>query len=147
MIRIVRLATVLVVLALAACNDVQDFRGTWTGPRVGDPVVRAGGPPTSNAALTIDDIDLHGIHGTLAVEGMIDSIAFSSLAGAEADALATMTFTGSPLHVYLAFVDTSDGGGAALAVIALYPNHRIELRILRGDPLPLYGIFTLTGGS
>ena len=147
MIRIVRLATVLVVLAVAACNDVQDFRGTWTGPRVGDSAVAVGGPSNANAALTIDEIDLHGIHGTLAVDGMIDSIAFSSLAGAEADALATMTFTGSPLHVYLAFVDTSDGGGSALAVIALYPNRRVELRVLRGDPLPLYGIFTLTAGA
>jgi hypothetical protein len=139
---------VFVVLALVACNDVHDFRGTWTGPRGGDAaVVRAGGPPSSTAVLTIDDIDLHGIQGSIAVEGMVDATAFSSLPGAEADVLAGMTFTGSPLHVYLAFVDTSDGGGAALAVIALYPNHRVELRILRGNPLPLYGIFALTEGG
>jgi hypothetical protein len=133
---------------LGACSDVHDFRGSWSGPRVGDvPVVRTGGPPEATASLTIDEIDLHGIQGTIAVDGMIDATTFHSLAGAEADVLAGMSFSGSPLRVYLAFVDTTDGGGSALAVIALYPNRRVELRVLRGAPLPLYGIFTLTEGG
>ncbi len=145
MIGVVRPATVLVVaLALAACNDVHDFQGTWTGPRVGDvEVVRAGGPQTSTATLTIDSIDRHGLAGTLAVEGMVAQTDFSSLAGAEADVLSGMTFAGSPLRVYLSFVNTSDGGGAALAVIALYQDRRVELRVLRGGSFPLYAIFAL----
>jgi len=134
----------VLALVLAACTDVHDFRGSWSGPRVGDnAVVRAGGPPSSTATLTIDQVDSNGISGTVAAEGMIPQASFHSLAGAEADVLSNMTFTGSPLRVYLSFVDTTDGGGAALAVIALYPNRRVELRVLRGNPLPLYGIFTL----
>ena len=138
----------MLALVLAACTDVHDFRGSWSGPRAGDSaVVRAGGLQTSTATLTIDTIDAHGLSGTIAVVGMIPATTYTSLAGAEADVLSGMTFTGSPLRVYLAFVDTSDGGGAALAVIALYSNRRIELRVLRGNPLPLYGIFTLAEGA
>jgi hypothetical protein len=149
MIGFVRSATVLVfALAVAACSDVHDFRGSWTGPRVGDvQVVREGGPPSSTAVLTIDDVDTHGMTGTLAVDGMITETTFTSLAGAEADVLSGMTFAGSPLHVYLSFVETTDGGGAALAVIALYSQHRVELRVLRGSPLPMYGIFSLSEGT
>jgi hypothetical protein len=58
-----------------------------------------------------------------------------------------MTFTGSPLRVYLAFVPTTDGGGSALAMVALYTDHRIELRLLRGNPQPLYAIYLLVDGA
>jgi hypothetical protein len=69
---------------------------------------------------------------------------FSSLAGAEADALAGMTFSGSPLRVYLAFAPIPDDAGDALAVIALYEDRRVEVRLLRGGSAPLYAIFALT---
>ena len=62
----------------------------------------------------------------------------------EADALAGMTFTGAPLRVYLAFVAMPDTSGEALALIALYDDHRIEARILRGGAAPLYAIFALS---
>ena len=35
-----------------------------------------------------------------------------------------MTFAGAPLRVYLAFVPIPDGGGDALALIALYDDRR-----------------------
>lgn len=134
----------LVLLLLVACSDVRDFRGRWQGARVGDAdVVRVGGPSDATATLDIDAIDKHGLSGHLAVDQIVADINFASLPGAEADVLAGMTFAGSPLRVYLAFIDTSDGGGSALAVIALYSDHRIELRLVRGNPQPLYGIFAL----
>ena len=37
-----------------------------------------------------------------------------------------------------------DPGGEAFVLIALYDDRRIEVRILRGGTLPLYGIFALT---
>jgi hypothetical protein len=74
---------------------------------------------------------------------LVDST-FSSLEPAEADVLASMTFSGDPLRVYLAFVPTAIGaGGDALAVISLYDSHRVELRLIKGAPDPVYAIFAL----
>lgn len=145
----VRGATLLIVVGLvglAACNDVRDFAGSWSGDRVGDePVLRVG--EGERATLTIDKIDKHGLRGQLLVVGadpaspLVDT-AVRSLEAAEADALATMTFAGEPMRVYLAFVPTA--AGDALAIIALYDSHRIELRLLKGEPQPLYAIYALT---
>lgn len=138
-----RCATLVLVTLLAGCNDLRDFRGTWEGARVGDAqVLRVGAG--DRASLIIDHIDAHGLAGRLAVEGLLPEQSFESVAGAEADALANMTFAGSPLRIYLAFVPVSDGGGEALALIALYDDHRVEVRMLRGGSRPLYAIFALT---
>lgn len=135
-----RLATFLVVLA--ACNDLRGFEGTWQGSRVGDTPVLTVGPGT-DATLAIDHIDRHGLHGALTITGIVDHAAFDSLAGAEADAISDMSFSGSPLRVYLGFVAVTDTGGEALAMIALYDDHRIEVRVMRGGTVPLYGIYAL----
>jgi hypothetical protein len=134
----VRWATLLAVLALAACNDLRDFQGTWEGPRVGDsPVLRVG--LGDGAQLFVDRIDSHGIAGRLAVSGLMPATEFASVPGVEADALANLTFAGSPLRVYLAFVAVPDGAGDA----TLYDDARVEVRILRGGPRPLYAIYAL----
>jgi hypothetical protein len=143
-VRCATLALVTVVAtALAGCNDLRDFRGTWEGARVGDaPVLRVG--DGERASLTIDNIDAHGLGGRIAIEGLLPEQPFESLPGAEADAVASMTFAGAPLRVYLAFVPIPDGGGEALTLIALYDDRRVEVRVLRGGSRPLYAIFALT---
>jgi hypothetical protein len=138
------LPALVVVAACAACNDVRDYQGAWTGARVGDsPVLRVGIADDATADLEIDAVDRHGLSGTLTVTGLVDAAPIASVEGAEADVLAGMTFAGSPLRVYLAFAATSDGGGDALAVIALYDDDRVEIRLLRGGATPLYGVFAL----
>jgi hypothetical protein len=138
----VRCAPLVLVTLLAGCNDLRDFRGTWEGPRVGDvEVLRVGAG--DRASLAIDRIDAHGLAGRLVIDEQPEQ-PFQSLAGAEADAVANMTFAGAPLRIYLAFVPIPDGGGEALALIALYDDHRIEVRVLRGGTRPLYAIFALT---
>ena len=139
-----RLAT-LVLVVLAACTDLREFRGSWSGPRVGDAAELKVGVSDATAVLDIDQIDSHGLVGRLSVSGLLPATPITSLAGAEADELAGMTFTGGPLRVYLAFVPVPDGGGEALAVVALYEDRRISVRLLRGGTAPLYGIFALTG--
>ncbi|MEO8548668.1 MAG: hypothetical protein ABI678_01795 [Kofleriaceae bacterium] len=135
---------VLLVVLAAACNDVRAYEGMWTGKRVGEtPVLRVGVGDDATATLAIDSIDTHGIRGHLAVAGLIDNTELISVAGAEADVLSGITFNGSPQRVYLAFVPVGDSGGEALAVIALYEENRVELRILRGGAKPLYAIFAL----
>ncbi len=134
----------LVLVVLAACNDVRAFRGNWRGPRVGDaPVLSVGVTPAAIASLSIDAVDTHGISGRLSIDGLVQNAAIESLAGAEADVLSAMTFTGSPVRVYLSFV-AIPGADEAFAVIALYDDRRIEVRLLRGGTAPLYAIFALT---
>lgn len=132
-------------MVLSACQNVSDFEGTWTGNRVGtQDALTVGAPAATVAGLEILNITTHGIKATLSVPGLAESVLVESLAGAEADALSTMTFAGSPVRVYMAFVSTVDGGGDAVALIALYEDHRVEVRLLRGGSVPLYAIFALT---
>lgn len=140
----------LVLLTLLGCNDLRTFRGEWRGPRVGDAdALRVNVAQTTQARLAIDAIDSHGLSARLAIDGLLPETPIASLAGAEADVLAGMTFGGAPLRVYLAFAAVPDGGGDALAVVALYDDQRVEVRVLRGGATPLYGIFALTesGGA
>jgi hypothetical protein len=96
------LAAIVALITLAACNDVRDFRGGWSGARVGDtPAVRVGIAGDATAALAIASIDRLGLTGTL------------------------------------------DGGGDALALIAVYDDDRIEVRLVRGGAQPVYAIFDL----
>ncbi len=130
-------------LAMSACTDVHDFRGRWHGARVGDaPELAVGIAATATATLTIDTLDTHGLAGHLSIDGLATDAAIASIPGAEADVLAGITYDGAPLRVYLAFVPTSDGGGDATAVIALF-DRRIEARVLRGGAQPVYAIFPL----
>jgi hypothetical protein len=139
----VRWATLVVIVTLfAACNDLRDFRGTWQGPRVGDtPVLHIG--PGDSATLSIDELDTHGIHAHLSIPGLITDTELSGIPGAEADTIANMTFSGNPLRVYLAFLSIRDGNGDAFALVALYDDQRVEVRVLRNGTQPIYAIFAL----
>jgi hypothetical protein len=133
---------IVTAIALAACTDLRDYRGDWDGVRVGDaPALRVGVGGDATAELTVATIDRHGLGGRLTVTDLVDDAALVSLEGAEADALASLTFTGAPARVYLGFVATTDGGGDALAVVAIFDDPRIELRLLRGGARPIYAVF------
>lgn len=133
----------LVLLTLVACNDLRDFRGAWTGVRVGDaPALRVGAGDT--AYLAIDGIDAHGMTARLAIDDLLPETAFQSLEGAEADVLANLTFAGGPLRVYVGFVPVPDLGGEAFVIVALYDDRRVEVRVLRGGLQPIYAIYALT---
>jgi hypothetical protein len=135
----------LALVALASCNDLRDFRGSWAGPRVGDaPPLRVGVGDGATATLDIASLDLHGLAGTLSVTGLVTAAAFEPVPGAEADVLAGITYDGSPLRVYLGFVPVDDGAGDATAVVSLYDEDRVEVRLLRGGSAPVYAIFALT---
>jgi hypothetical protein len=140
---VVRWAT-LVLLVLVACSDLRDFHGQWVGPRVGNAQPLDVGVPDGQARLAIDRVDSHGLAARLTVDGLLSETAFTSIPGAEADVLSGITFSGAPLRVYLAFVPVPDGGGDAVAIIALYDDRRVEVRLLRGGSVPLYGIYTLS---
>ena len=106
--------------------------------------MRVGVGDAASATLDIDDIDTHGLGGTISITGLVVEAPVQSIPGAEADALAGITFSGSPLRVYLSFITIADGQGDALALVALYDHGRVEVRIMRGGTTPLYAIFSLT---
>jgi hypothetical protein len=137
----VRWAT-LALIALAACNDIRDFGGRWQGARVGAAGAVSTGPGEA-ATLEIDGVDAHGIRARITVDNLIDETPITSLEGAEADAVANLTFSGNPLRVFLAFSSTRDGGGDAFVIIALYDDDRVEARVMRGGTAPVYAIFAL----
>ncbi len=138
------IAIALAAATLGACNDLRDFRGPWAGARVGDnPALRVGVASEATARLTLERVDRHGLAGTLDVDDLVAGASLASLPGAEADALAGLSFDGAPLRVYLGFVATTDGGGDALAMVALYDDDRLEVRMLRGGARPVYAIFAL----
>jgi hypothetical protein len=140
----VRWAT-LVLVSLVACNDLREFRGTWCGRRVGEASeLKLNVPDGTEATLSIDRADTHGLTAQLTVDGLLPETTVTSLQGAEADVLAGITFSGAPLRVYLAFAPVPGGGGDALVIVALYDDRRVEVRLLRGGTAPLYGIFALS---
>ena len=127
---------------LIGCNDLRDFSGTWQGHRVGDdPVLRVGVSATAMATMTVEQSDLHSFRALLAIDGILDPTEITAIQGVEADALSDLTFAGSPLRVFLAFVPMTDGNGDAVAVIGLFDDHRIDVRVMRQGASPLYAIF------
>src|SRR3979490_2750465 len=96
----VRWAT-LVLLVLVACSDLRDFHGQWIGPRVGDARALDVNVPDGQARLTIDRLGGHGLGAPLGGDGLLPETPLASIAGAEADVLAGITFSGAPLRVYL----------------------------------------------
>ena len=108
------------------------------------PVLRVGVTATARASLTVEDVDTHVLRAQLAIDGLLAPTEITSLPGAEADALADLSFAGSPLKVYLAFVPLTDGGGDAMVVVGMFDDHRIDLRIMRQGTSPIYAIFAFS---
>ncbi len=147
MIRRPALSILLALLCAPAtgCLDVRDFEGTWRGDRVGDAAeLRVGFADDARCELTIEQVDLRSLRARLTIDDdSISDALIQPIAGTQADALRELTFDGSPSRVYLAFAETSDGGGDATVFVALYNDDRVEVRVMRGGSQPLYGIFRL----
>ncbi|MBP9085564.1 MAG: hypothetical protein KBG15_05565 [Kofleriaceae bacterium] len=137
------LVVILALCGLASCNDLRDFRGTWQGGLTSvDPILRDGMADGTIATLDIVALDRHGLRGRLTMPG-ITLGEIVSVPGAEADALATMTFDNAPLRVYLCFAQMAQGE-SALVLISLFDDRHIDLRIIRGGS-PGSSIYALFG--
>lgn len=134
------MVVLLVIVLLLGCNDIRDFTGRWAGERVGTaPALRVG--PGEVVTLEIDGIDNHGIRARITIPGLVNETEITSLEGAEADALANLSFPGNPLRVFLAFAAMPTGD--AVVLIGLYDDDRLDVRVLRAGPSPIYAIFAL----
>jgi hypothetical protein len=135
----------MVLSLLSACTDVRDYEGSWDGARVGDAQpLRVGLGDQVQAELVIEQASLSDFRARLSTDdGLFADALVQPIPGAEADVLAHATFDGAPARVFMAFAATTDDNGDALAIIALYDDPRVEVRVLRGGTSPLYGIFLL----
>jgi hypothetical protein len=138
------LALTLASSLLAGCNDLRDFRGTWQGSLMSnEAVLRQGMADNAVANLEIIALDRHGLRARLDIGGVAYG-EIVSVPGAEADVLATMTFNNAPLRVYLCFAPMQSGD-AAVVLISLFDDSRIELRVIRGGSpaTSIYAVFGL----
>lgn len=146
--RLIPMVLLSSAMLAAGCLDVRDFEGTWSGQRVGESdQLKQGFDDDATALLSIDDIDLRSLNARLTMDNLFENAVVTPIPGAEADVLTSMSFDGSPQRVFMAFVQTTDGDGDAMVMVALYDDPRVVVRVMRGGTSPLYGIFSLRPGA
>jgi hypothetical protein len=116
------------VLLLSACQDLHEYQGAWHGTVSGDPQLAVSAPPTMSLIITSVD------HTQIA--GNVDGIDFTSLRHAAADAMAEARVGPDALRTYFAFLSTGP-----LVVISLFPDQRVEVRLIQGDTV--FGLYEL----
>jgi hypothetical protein len=140
------LLALLVLTGTSACEDLRAFRGEWAGPVSADPQLRLGFAPEVTLAATLGAVTRAHAAATLTLPGRAP-LPFLPVRQAAGDALGDLRLTGEPLRSYLGFVEPP-GEAPLLVVLSLFPEERIEARVIRGAE-ELYGVFTLrrVGGS
>jgi len=139
-----RACLLALLLTPAACVQLEDYTGTWSGSVLADDAVRAGFAPETTATLELDVRGRSDASGTLTTEGTgIGRFVSAELVPwpeLSADALSTLVFDGADFVNYLFFA-RPEGGDPALVVVSLDPEERVALRVLRGEDL--FGVFPL----
>lgn len=135
-----------VLLGSSGCLDVRDYRGTWAGPVLADPMVRQGFTESAEVqALVLDNVDLKGVTATLTTnDGRFKDTPLTRVTKFQSDTLASLTFDGKPVRTFLHFAPLSGepAGCPAMIMISLFPDERVELRVVRGNEL--FGVFRLS---
>jgi hypothetical protein len=131
-------------LAVSSCVDIREYSGRWSGgPVDSSPALLSGFAAADRATLSLTSVNTDRFQGTLSTAaGTFQESILEPLPAAEADILSGLSFAGA-VRVFVSFATPTDGAGDALVLTAFYPEDRIELRVLRGKPLPVYGIFDL----
>lgn len=124
--------------AVAACADLGGFSGAWSGVVVTEPALLVGMPATAKARLAIAGADRIALDAALLLDGR--QIKLRPIARAMGDGLGSLSLPDKPLRSYLLVAALPDGD--ALAVVSLYEDDHVDLRLLRSDTL--YAVFHLT---
>jgi hypothetical protein len=128
-------------LLVLGCQDLRDFERTWRGGLVGDPALAQGFGGGGSATLSIRAADHLALHGTRTLPPLYADTPIDSIARASGDALGGISVGEGSLRTYLAFAAPSTGM-PALLLVSLFPDDRVELRVVRGTD-DLYGVFAL----
>jgi hypothetical protein len=136
---------ILVLLLLAACEDVRRFEGTWAGPISADPAYQQGFGASAILRLQVASVSRRAIAMNVDLPERGGSLPFEPIRGASQDALGDLRLDGEPLRTFLGYVRppaTEPFREPFLTVVSLFPEDRIEARIIRG-PEEIYGVFSL----
>ncbi len=128
----------LVALAACGCSDLAGYEGDWHGTPVTDPALLAGMPPDQNVVLHLDNVDRLQVSGSITLG--TGALGLRPVPQAGADSLGSFELPDSPLKSYILVAPLSDGD--AMAIVSLYGDQRVDLRLIRSDAL--YAVFHLT---
>ncbi|MSP62997.1 MAG: hypothetical protein EXR72_22205 [Myxococcales bacterium] len=121
----------LAAIALAGCTDLAGFQGDWRGRPEDDPALREGIGSGTPVALYVEGVDRVALRGTLTVGNEV--VRLRPVVRAANDMLGSLDLPDAPLRSYLLVGPLAEGD--ALCVVSLYPDPRVDLRILRSDAL------------
>ncbi len=140
---------VLAVTLGPGCQDLREYAGDWSGELSADPALAHGFAPGTTVNADVSAADRDGIAFVLTLDP--DGPAAPAPAGppapfvpirrAAGDILGEMQLPGEPLRTFVGFVQPP-GEQPYLAVVSLYPENRLELRLIRGAD-EAYGVFSL----
>jgi hypothetical protein len=130
----------LALLGATACEDIRSLEGEWSGPVSGDPAHRQGFSADAVMRATVAAVSRRAIDMTIDLppEG---PLRFQPIRHATDDVLGDMRLDGEPLRTFLGYLRPATGE-AFLAVVSLFSEDRIDVRIIRG-PDESYGVFAL----
>lgn len=135
-------AAAVVAITVSGCEDIRGFEGQWQGAVSADPSLGKGFARGDVVAISIESVTRDRIGMALVLPGASEPTRFSPIRSASADALGELRLPGEPLRTFLGYVDAPAGGTPYLAIVSLYAEKRVELRLIRGAD-ESYGVFTL----
>jgi hypothetical protein len=135
-------STLLALLAAtgAGCEDLRRFEGSWAGGISPDPRHQVGFAPDATLRAFVGGATRAAIDLRIALPGEAAPVPFEPVRHAAGDALGELSLPGEPLRTYLGFLRAAPG--PLLAVVSLYPEDRLDVRLVRG-PDEVYGVFSL----
>ena len=133
------LAASLCLLAPAGCQDLREYSGDWTGELSSDPALAHGFAPGTLISANVSAASRDGIELVATWES--HSAPFVPIRRASGDVLSEVQLPGEPLRTFFGFVQPP-GEAAYLSIVSLFPENRLELRLIRGAD-EAYGVFSL----
>jgi hypothetical protein len=127
------------VLLGAGCQDLREYAGGWSGEVSSDPALAQGFAPGATVSLDVSVANRDKIAFVAKWQGR--SATFVPIRRAAGDALSDAQLPGEPLRTFFGFLQPS-GEAPYLAVVSLFPENRLELRLIRGAD-EIYGVFSL----
>ena len=137
-------ALVAIAAAVAGCRDLSSFTTSgdhFEGQVVQADFVRAGVDAATALCLTLDANHLQDVPGVLSTsDGRFAAVPLRPIPQIWHDPLSTLSFGDGRLKnlVYVATATTpfDDNGGDVFAVVSLMQSGDVEVRLIRGAPVP-----------
>jgi hypothetical protein len=133
------LLAALTTFITSGCQDLRDYAGGWTGEISPDPALSQGFAAGTTLNADVSAASRDGIALVASWQGKTGT--FVPIRRAAGDVLGEAQLPGEPLRTFFGFLAPA-GEAPYLAVVSLYQENRLELRLIRGAD-EAYGVFTL----